>query len=391
MIKKTRAFNYTAAAADCSYWKGVILRDVLLEADVQQLAKSNPDKTFWVNYEGADNLSEGKYESCLPLDYVLDTNKDVLLAYEMNDHPVPPDHGYLLRLMLPGWVGARSVKQLPSFIENPGSEIAEIMFRHPSTICTTQMLNSVIVRPAQGERIDLGDLKNGAMYRVEGYAYSGSGNEIDRVEVSLDGGDRWLYCVRKYPDAPIRHGRKFWTWLHWHIDLPISKFVRAKSILVCAFDEHKNTQPPKPVWNIEGMMNKCWYEVRPETYDPPDTSSTHLLFCHPVDAGTSTNGWIKPSTSEQIESIKQNASAPENQLTRQEIEKHNTQDDCERLRSMQHISPKPRMHIRPFQMKIHLLQTNSPRLTFTLNSSSLAPAIPSRSSDNHDVCHRQDA
>jgi nitrate reductase (NAD(P)H) len=72
------------------------------------------------------------------------------------------------------------------------------------------------------------------------------------VEVSLDGGERWLYCVRKYPDAPIRHGRKFWTWLHWHIDLPISNFVRAKSILVRAFDEHKNTQPPKPVWNIEG-------------------------------------------------------------------------------------------------------------------------------------------
>lgn len=219
MIKKTRAFNYTAAAAGCSYWKGVLLRDVLLKADVQQLSKSNPNKTFWLNYEGADNLSEGKYESCLPLDYVLDTNNDVLLAYEMNDHPIPPDHGYPLRLMLPGWVGARSVKwlskvwvtdyendsyyyiydnrQLPSFIEDPGSEIAEIMFRHPSTICTTQMLNSVIVRPAQGERINLGDLKNGAMYRVEGYAYSGSGNEIDRVEVSLDGGNRWSYCVRK--------------------------------------------------------------------------------------------------------------------------------------------------------------------------------------------------
>lgn len=219
MMKKTRAFNYTAAAAGCSYWKGVLLRDVLLAADVQQLAKSNPNKSFWVNYEGADNLSEGKYETCLPLDYALDSNNDVLLAYEMNDHPIPPDHGYPLRLMLPGWVGARSVKwlskiwltdyendsyyyiydnrQLPSFIDDPESEIAQIMYRHPSTICTTQMLNSVIVRPAQGERIDLGGLKKGSMYRVEGYAYSGSGNEVDRVEVSLDGGFRWLYCVRK--------------------------------------------------------------------------------------------------------------------------------------------------------------------------------------------------
>jgi len=75
------------------------------------------------------------------------------------------------------------------------------------------------------------------------------------------------------------------------------------------------------------MMNNCWYEVRPETYDSPNTS-TSLLFRHPVDAGNSTNGWMKPSTSEQIESIKQKASAPEKQFTRQEIEKHNTQDDC---------------------------------------------------------------
>lgn len=74
-------------------------------------------------------------------------------------------------------------------------------------------------------------------------------------------------------------------------------------------------------------MNNSWYEVRAETDDFPD-SSTSLLFRHPVDAGTSTNGWMQPSTSEQIESIKQKASAPEKQFTRQEIEKHNTEDDC---------------------------------------------------------------
>ncbi|OJJ85950.1 uncharacterized protein ASPGLDRAFT_33866 [Aspergillus glaucus CBS 516.65] len=315
MMKKTRVFNYTAAAAGCSYWKGVLPRDVLLAADIQQLAKSNPNKSFWVNHKGADDLSEGKYETCLPLDYALNSNNDWLSKIWLTDYE--SDSYYYIY----------DNRQLPSFIDDPESEIAQIMYRHPSTIRTTQMLNSVIVRPAQGERIDLAGLRKGAMYRVEGYAYSGSGNEVDRVEVSLDGGFRWLYCVRKYPDAPIRRGRKFWTWLHWHIDLPVSRFIRAESILVRAFDEHKNTQPPKPVWNIEGMMNNCWYEVRPETHDSSDTS-TSLLFRHPVDTGTSTNGWMKPSTSEQIESIKQKASAPEKQFTRQEIEKHNTEDDC---------------------------------------------------------------
>lgn len=381
MMKKTRAFNYTAAAAGCSYWKGVLLRDVLLAADAQQLAKSNPNKSFWVNYEGADNLSEGKYETCLPLDYALDSNNDVLLAYEMNDHPIPPDHGYPLRLMLPGWVGARSVKwlskiwltdyendsyyyiydnrQLPSFIDDPESEIAQIMYRHPSTICTTQMLNSVIVRPAQGERIDLGGLKKGTMYRVEGYAYSGGGNEVDRVEVSLDGGVRWLYCVRKVSwlekrvirvvliacSIPMRRSGMEGSFGRGCIGILIcqlagsfarrvSWFVRLMSIRIrslrslCGISRGISSLSLSLVFvNTIRMMNNCWYEVRPETHDSSDTS-TSLLFRHPVDAGTSTNGWMKPSTSEQIESIKQKASAPEKQFTRQEIEKHNTEDDC---------------------------------------------------------------
>ncbi|GBF61703.1 nitrate reductase [Trichophyton mentagrophytes] len=350
MIKRTRAFNFTGASASCSYWKGVRLRDVLLDAGVENLMKKKPNKRLWVNYEGADELSEGKYATCVPLEYVMDPINDVMLAYEMNDHPIPPDHGYPLRLILPGWVGARSIKwlakvwvnedendshyhiydnrQLPSFITDTESEIAQLMYHHPRTICNEQMLNSIIVKPVQGEKIGLVDIKKGTMYRVKGFAYSGSGDEIDKVEISLNGGETWLYCSRKYPDKPIRHGKKFWTWLHWHIDLDVTKLIRAQSILVRAFDSHKNTQPREPVWNIAGMMNNCWYEVKPEIFDNPENEEAYLLFRHPVDAGSGTNGWRKPSTEEQMEEIKRNASSPEQQFTRQEIEKHHTETDC---------------------------------------------------------------
>lgn len=219
MIKATRAFNYTAAASSCAYWKGVRLCDVLRDAEVDKLVQENPDTRFWVHYEGADELSEGKYATSVPLQYIMDPNNDVLLAYEMNDHPLPPDHGYPLRVIIPGWVGGRSVKwltkvwvtdkesdcyyhiydnrQLPSFVTDPTSELAETMFNHPSTICNEQMLNSVTVRPAQGEKINLVDIKKGKQYRIEGFAFNGSGEEVDKVEISLDGGETWLYCVRK--------------------------------------------------------------------------------------------------------------------------------------------------------------------------------------------------
>ena len=219
MIKATKSFNYTGAASGCAYWKGVLLCDVLREADVNKLVEDNPDSRLWVHFEGADELPEGRYATSLPLQYVMDRNNDILLAYEMNDHPLPPDHGYPLRLVVPGFVGARSIKwlqriwvtdkendsyyyiydnrQLPSFITSSDSEIAQTMFHHPSTICNEQMLNSITVRPYQGEKIDLVDIKKGTQYRIEGIAYNGSGEEVDKVEISLDGGATWLYCVRK--------------------------------------------------------------------------------------------------------------------------------------------------------------------------------------------------
>ncbi|KAL4909793.1 hypothetical protein BDW74DRAFT_173285 [Aspergillus multicolor] len=351
MIKKTRAFNYTAAASSCAYWKGARLRDVLLAADIARLIEENPDRCLWVNFEGADQLEEAKYTTCIPLEYAMDASNDVLLAYEMNDHPIPPDHGYPVRLLLPGWVGARSVKwlariwitdyendsyyhiydnrQLPSFVTDVESEIAETMFHHPSTICNKQMLNSVIVKPAQGEKINLVDIRKAETYRVEGFAYNGNGNEIVRVEISLDGGDTWLYCIRNvYPDAPFRHDRRFWTWLHWHIDLDLSKLIRAPGIIVRAIDELRTTQPPDPVWNITGMMNNCWYQVRPEIDETSSDTEAYLLFRHPVDASNGTEGWMKESTEEKIKEVERKAGAPEKEFTRQEIEKHSSADDC---------------------------------------------------------------
>lgn len=233
MIKKSKGFSWGAGTVSCAYWKGPLLRDVLLRAG---LPERMPGRTrYWVNFEGADVPSEGKYATCLPFDYVMDPTNDVILAYEMNDVPLPPDHGYPVRLMIPGYVGGRCVKWLkriwisdqendshyhiwdnrvlPSFITEKDGEFAEALFRHPDTACNEQNLNSVIVKPAQGEKIPITSAKKDNTYRIEGYAYDGGGHEVQRVEVSLDDGETWLYCIRKFPDAPIRHGNKFWTWL----------------------------------------------------------------------------------------------------------------------------------------------------------------------------------
>jgi nitrate reductase (NAD(P)H) len=348
LIKKSKGFSWGAGAVSCAYWRGAMLRDVLLKAGLPE--RMPEGKRCWVNFEGADEPSEGKYATCIPYDYAMDMTNDVLLAYEMNDMPLPPDHGYPVRLMIPGYVGGRCVKWLkriwisetendshyhiwdnrvlPSFVTEKDGEFAETLFRHPDTACNEQNLNSVIVKPAQGERIPISSAKKGETYRIKGYAYDGGGHEVQRVEVSLDGGDTWLYCIRKFPDAPIRHGKKFWTWLHWHVDVDFTHLLRAKSITVRCFNVFKNTQPERPSWNVMGMMNNCWYVVKPFIIQDDDSETPSILYQHPVEPGTADGGWMQPSVENQIAKAKQDAGAPEKQFTREEIEKHDKEDDC---------------------------------------------------------------
>ena len=75
MIKRSKGFNWGSGATGCAYWKGPLLRDVLQAADVNEVGHTEDGKSRWVNFEGADELSEGKYETCIPLDYVMDSLK----------------------------------------------------------------------------------------------------------------------------------------------------------------------------------------------------------------------------------------------------------------------------------------------------------------------------
>ena len=218
MIRRSKGFNWGASAISCAFWKGPLLRDVLLAAGIDEHDTSYQGHPRWVHFEGADELSNGNYATSIPLVYAMDVENDVILAYEMNDTRLPPDHGYPVRVIIPGYIGGRCVKWLhriwisdkendsyyhiwdnrvlPSFILDQESEFAHTMFNHPSTACNEQNLNSIIVRPSHGEKITLSEMRKDQSYRIAGIAYDGGGHEVQRVEVSLDGGESWLYCIR---------------------------------------------------------------------------------------------------------------------------------------------------------------------------------------------------
>lgn len=76
-----------------------------------------------------------------------------------------------------------------------------------------------------------------------------------------------------------------------------------------------------------GMMNNGWYKVKPEITESKD-GNVEVLFCHPVEPGTGTGGWVEPSADEKIASAKHSSNTPQKQFTREEIEKHDKEDDC---------------------------------------------------------------
>lgn len=99
MIKRSKGFNRGSGAVSCAYWKGPLLRDFLIAAGIPEFMPSHAGKRCWVNFEGADDPSEGKYATCIPLQYAMDATNDVILAYEMNDVPLPPNKSLWLALL----------------------------------------------------------------------------------------------------------------------------------------------------------------------------------------------------------------------------------------------------------------------------------------------------
>ncbi|KAH9886564.1 hypothetical protein F4778DRAFT_773989 [Xylariomycetidae sp. FL2044] len=347
MIKRTTGFNWGPAAVGCAYWKGPLLRSVLMAAGVPEHMPDEGTKRYWVQLRGADNPGAAKYETSVPFEYVMDKTNDVILAYEMNDAILPPDHGYPIRAIIPGYVGGRQVKWIekiwitdkenesyfhiwdnrvvPSFVTNKDSELSLTMFHHPDTALYEQYLNSVIVRPSQGEKIVLRDVGKDKKYRVQGFAFNGRGDAIKRIEVTLDGGQTWRYCVRRFPEAPVRHAKKFWTWCFWHVDVDVGDLIVCDGIRVRAWDVKMVTQPEEPTWNLTGSMNNAQYVVKPQMIND---DNPHVLFRHPVEPGDGKGGWMEDSAENQMADATRTTDAPNKQFTRAEVEKHDKEDDC---------------------------------------------------------------
>jgi DMSO/TMAO reductase YedYZ molybdopterin-dependent catalytic subunit len=251
--RPTEGEKWGLGAVSTAEWTGVPLVEILDRAGVRQDVKD-------VLFRGADGGAvEGRSESMrfersLRIDDARDS--DVLLAYAMNGEPLPVEHGYPLRLIVPRWYAVASVKWLTEI------ELIDHTFsghyqgdkyryewerdgRVVSEPVTLQRVRALVTEPSPQTEVRAGELA------IRGVAWSGAA-PIARIDVSVNGGD--------WQEARLVSERNRYSWQWWEL---ITRVERSKHLVLRAraTDLAGRTQPERAEWNRLGYGNNAIQEV----------------------------------------------------------------------------------------------------------------------------------
>jgi sulfane dehydrogenase subunit SoxC len=230
-------------------WRGTPLRPLLEEAGIGGAAE--------VVFRGLDRGIENgnapeAYARSLPLAEAL--RDEVLLAYELNGTPLPPQHGFPLRLVVPGWYGMTNVKWLASIelVDEPFAgfqQTTSYRLRRDEddegTPVDRMQPRSLMAPPGIPEFFSRARSVEAGECVLEGRAWSGVA-PVAAVDVSTDGGGTW---------APAALGDDLgrWAWRGWTFRWQAEP---GEHVLLCrARDEAGNEQPLDALWNVGGYAN----------------------------------------------------------------------------------------------------------------------------------------
>ena len=247
-------------AISTAAWCGVRLADVLDAAGV------HPRDGLHVEFLAPDIAEEARpvqsYGGSIPLEKAM--SHEVLLAWQMNGQPLPRAHGGPVRVVVPGYIGARSVKWVTAITvqDHPSHNYFQALdYRilppdaDPDTIAAGEgislsslPLNCDILTPTGGDHVTAGALM------LRGWAMAGDGHGVGRVDVSLDGGHTWR-------QAELHPARSKWAWSQWSLSVDVAP--GPLSITARAWDDSGVTQPESPasLWNPRGYGNNAYAHV----------------------------------------------------------------------------------------------------------------------------------
>lgn len=291
--------HWVVGAIGCATWSGVRLRDVLraagLDVDSISLNKAEPPGgANLVDLMGYDHDEVGNpFCTAFPFEKAIDPYGDVILAYEMNGEPIPRQHGYPIRAIVPGFAGARNCKFLervtvttvpcaessnwPQYaVHAPDVPLYKLL---DSEIYAKELkidppvnelpIQSFITSPAAGDILAKVKCSDGVF--VKGIAWGGGGSGINRVDVSIDGGKNFTRA--DLLDNPIKQRRgSNWAWVFFEKKIPYTSEICEQlhegkavklEIVSKALNTSWNVQPenPEPNKNPHGCCVNHWYRV----------------------------------------------------------------------------------------------------------------------------------
>jgi sulfane dehydrogenase subunit SoxC len=257
LVPRPASQPWVLEAVGTAEWRGTPLRPILEEAGLR-------DDAVEVLFRGLDRGVEGgieqNYERSLRLADAL--RDEVMLVYELNGRPLPPQHGFPLRLVVPGWYGMTNVKWLEriTVLDRPFDgyqQRTSYRLRQEESEegepVTRMMPRALMVPPGIPEFLTRERVVPLGACPLEGRAWSGWG-AVAGVQVSTDGGVTW-------DDATLRESEGRWAWTAWsYLWEPESPGTYELSCR--ARDSAGNEQPTDPAWNVGGYANNAVQRVR---------------------------------------------------------------------------------------------------------------------------------
>ncbi|MFD9079258.1 sulfite oxidase [Streptomyces erythrochromogenes] len=242
-------------------WTGVPLGLVLDRAGVRPDAV---EAVFTGADHGVERGVEQDYRRSLPLPYAAADDSGVLIAYAMNGLPLPPQHGYPLRLVVPGWYGMAHVKWLReiALVDAPFTGFQQsVAYRFrwaadepddPGEAVTRIAPRALMAPPGFPDFMSRTRVARPGPVPLRGRAWSGHG-AVARVEVSADDGLTWAGAELAAPDPHP------WAWQAW--SCLWTAVPGRHTLTVRATDAGGRTQPLEQPWNRGGFGNNLVQRV----------------------------------------------------------------------------------------------------------------------------------
>jgi DMSO/TMAO reductase YedYZ molybdopterin-dependent catalytic subunit len=236
-------------------WTGVPLADLLDRAGVRVDAV---DVVFTGADHGIERGVEQDYQRALSLDDAL--SGDVLVAYAMNGQPLPPQHGFPVRLVVPGWYGMAHVKWLTSVevldhtFDGFQNAVAYRLRSTPDeqgTPVTRIEPRALLEPPGFPDFMSRTRFLHPGPVTLHGRSWSGWA-PVSSVEVSVDGGTTWL-------PATLEEAAGRWAWRRFSCSwnaVPGEYQLTAR-----ATDSDGRAQPLDADWNRGGFANNSAQRV----------------------------------------------------------------------------------------------------------------------------------